>query len=155
VVLSEPLERNTMIFGVTIVADEARIILLSGDKNNYQAISCNTKLTLPRGDESVNAILEFQKNFGMLLQNKSPDLVVVCEGGHDSKRKRIRMEFAVLSMCHVNSINYKTYASSAASKLIKSGYEKETGHNFTSDYEKLGLLKKDMDSFIVAWRYLE
>jgi len=143
-----------MIYGVSIVGDEARIVLVSGDKNNYQAESCKTRLALPKGDESVKAILELKKNFVMLLQNDKPEFVVISEGGHDSKKKRVRMEFAILCACFQNSVRCETYAASAVSKLIKSGFSNTTGLDFKTEYKKIGLLKKDTSSFTVAWRHL-
>jgi len=144
-----------MIYGIGIHINDARIIELDGTKQNFTVNIVTPKLSIPATDSSIESIIDFQKNFEMLIQSAKPSFVVLCEGGEDSKKKRIRMEFSILCACTKNSIKYETYASNATSRYINSGYANQTGTDFEEFYKTLnipGLYKK---AFAVAWRYFE
>lgn len=142
-----------MIYGIEVAGNDIVIISLTGTKDNLKAEVVTPKCRLPENDESISAILDLEKRFCTLIQNTKPDVIVLCEGGHDSKKKRVRMEFAVLCACEKNGITYETYASSAASKLIKSGFDKKEKTTFVDFYKSLSIAKKYQKAVITAWRY--
>lgn len=142
-----------MIYGIEISGNDARIIKIEGTLENYQISIVTPKLSLLSNDDSIEAIIDFQHNFEMLIQNEKPNLVVLCEGGQDSKRKRIRMEFAVLYACNKNSIKYKTYASNATSRFINSGFKKITGKDFSDFFKTLQIPAYYKKAVASAWRY--
>lgn len=142
-----------MIYGIEVAGNDIVIVSLTGTKENLNAEVVTPKCTLPENDESIAAILDLEKNVRVLIQNTKPDVVVLCEGGHDSKKKRVRMEFAVLCACEKNNTKYETYASSASSKLIKSGFEKKEKIVFADFYKTFVIAKKYQKAFITAWRY--
>jgi hypothetical protein len=107
---------GNVIFGVEIAGNDARIISCAGSWVNLQVSILRPKLSIPKEDDSVEAIMDFNKNFEMLLQRDKPEMVVLCEGGSESKKKRIRMEYSVLCACSTNNIKYKTYPSNGAAK---------------------------------------
>lgn len=144
---------DIMIYGIEVSGNDLLVISLNGNKERYLAEVVSPKLSLPKNDESISAILDLKKNFVMLIQNNKPKLIVLCEAGNDSKKKRFRIEFAILCACEKNNIKYETYASSAASKLINSGFEKTEKTPFDDFNGKLGIPQKYKKAFITAWRY--
>lgn len=142
-----------MLFGIEIYGNDARIIKIEGALDNYTIAIVKPKLSLPNNDDSIEAIIDFQNNFEMLIQNEKPDLIVLCEGGQDSRRKRIRMEFAILYACSKNSINYTTNASNATSRYINLGFKKATGQEFNDFFKSLNLPNYYSKAVASAWRH--
>lgn len=142
------------VLSIEIDSNSAVMVFAEGDKNSIKVSKSGRLLSIPKNSESVKDILEFQTNFSMFLQEQDVELVVLCEGGNDSGKKRLRMEYAILSECEKQNRTYKTYASSACSKLIKTTYIKETGRDFYSDLSILGLQKYMDKALIAAWRHL-
>lgn len=142
------------ILSIEIEANSAVMVFVEGDKKSFQLIKSGKFLSIPKNSESIKDILEFQTNFSMFLQEQDIELVVLCEGGNDTGKKRLRMEFAILSECEKQNMVYKTYASSACSKLIKTSYSKETGRDFYADLNSMGLQKYMDKAVVAAWRFM-
>jgi len=142
------------ILSIEIDANSAVMVFVEGNKKSFQVAKSGKFLSIPKNSESITDILEFQTNFSMFLQGEEVDLVVLCEGGNDSGKKRLRMEFAILSECEKQSKAYQTYVSSACAKLIKTTYNKETGGDFYTDLNSLGLQKYMDKALVAAWRFI-
>jgi hypothetical protein len=142
------------ILSIEIDANSAVMVFVEGNKTSLQVVKSGKFLSIPKNSESIKDILEFQTNFSMFLQEEDVELVVLCEGGNDSGKKRLRMEFAILSECEKQSKAYNTYASSACTKLIKTSYAKETGRDFYADLNSFGLQKYMDKALVAAWRFI-
>lgn len=118
------------VLSIEIMSNAAGMLLIDGDKNTYSVTNLGKPLSIPKEDTTIKSIIEFQTNFSMHLQNQNIDRVVLCEGGNDSKKMRVRMEFAILSECEKQSVEYMTYPTSACTKLINTNYKKDTGRDF-------------------------
>ena len=143
------------ILSIEIISNSAGMVFLEGDKEGYTVDRFGKLLSIPKDSNEINDILEFQTNFSMFLQNENIDLITLCEGGSDSKKRRVRMEFAVLSECEKQNIPYQTYASGACTRLINSKYEKETGNVFADDLASFGVPKYLKKTLIAGWRFLK
>ena len=143
------------ILSIEIMSNSAGMLLIEGNKNTYSVINLGKVLTIPKEDTSIKGILEFQKNFSSQLRSQNIDSLVLCEGGKDSKKMRVRMEFAILSECEKQSIEYTTYLTGSCTRLINSTYKKETDKEF-SDALSLFKLPKYMGKVLAAgWRFLK
>ena len=109
------------------MSNSAGMLLIEGDKNTFSVKNLGKPLSIPKADPSIKSLIEFQTNFATYLQNEKVDNVVLCEGGNDSKKMRVRMEFAVLSECEKQNIAYLTYPTGSCTRLINSSYKKDTG----------------------------
>jgi hypothetical protein len=143
------------ILAIEIIDSSAGMLIIDGSKETYKVNNLGKLLNVPKSSDEVKDIIEFQTNFSLNLQNIDVDLIVLCEGGNDSSKKRIRMEFSVLSECEKLNIPYQTYASSASTKLIKTGFERATGVNILAELEKFNLPKYMGKAFVAGWRYLK
>lgn len=143
------------ILAIEIIGNSAAMLILYGNKTTFNVTNLGKLLSIPKDSNSIKDVLEFQTNFSMNLQNQNIDLVVLCEGGGDSKKKRVRMEFAVLSECEKQNIPYETYASSACSKLINGKYEKDTGTKFSNELTTYNLPKYMSRTFVAGWRFIK
>jgi len=130
-------------------------LIIDGDQSTYSVTNLGKLLSIPKADSSIKDIIEFQTNFSIHLQNQNIDRVVLCEGGNDSKKMRVRMEFAVLSEFEKQSIDYKTYPTGSCTRLINSTYKKETGREFSDDLVKNSLPKYMGKALVAGWRFLE
>lgn len=143
------------ILAIEIIDSSAGMLIIEGNKEKFTINNLGKFLNVPKTSEEIKDIIEFQTNFSLNLQTQRVDLIVLCEGGSDSGKKRIRMEFSVLSECEKQNIPYQTYASSACTKLIKSGYEKSTGTKLIEVIEKLDIPKYMNKAFVAGWRFLK
>lgn len=143
------------VLSIEIISNSAGMLLMEGDKNTYSVINLGKSLSIPKDDTSIKSILEFQTNFSMHLQNQKIDRVVLCEGGNDSKKMRVRMEFAVLSECEKQCIDYKTYPTGSCTRLINSNYEKDTGREFLNDLNGYNIPKYMSKVLVAGWRFLK
>ncbi len=142
-------------YGIEVSGNDIRIIEVKGTLENVNISIVEPKLSVPKDDDSIESIIDFQNNFEMLVQNEKPKFIVLCEGGKDSKRKRIRIEFAILCVCSNNSIKYTTYASNATTRFINSGFKKITNKDFNKFYKILGIPAYYKKCVASALRYLE
>ncbi len=83
------------ILSIEIEVNSAIMVFIEGNKNSFQVYKSGKFLSIPKDSDEIEHILEFQTNFSMFIQDEPVDLVVLCEGGSDSKRRRIRMEFLI------------------------------------------------------------
>lgn len=143
------------VLAIEIMGNSAGMLLINGDKNTYSVNNLGKALAVPKADTSIKDLLEFQNNFSVFLQNQTIDRVVLCEGGNDSKKMRVRMEFAVLSECEKQGINYLTYPTGSCTRLINSNYKKDTGREFLADLKTFNLPKYMSKAFVAGWRFLE
>ncbi len=85
------------VLAIEIISNSSAMLIIEGNKTTFNITNLGKLLSIPKDSNSIKDVLEFQTNFSMELQNQKVDLVVICEGGGDSKKKRVRMEFAILS----------------------------------------------------------
>lgn len=142
------------VLSIEIMSNAAGMLLIDGDKNTYSVTNLGKPLSIPKEDTTIKSIIEFQTNFSMHLQNQNIDRVVLCEGGNDSKKMRVRMEFAILSECEKQSVEYMTYPTSACTKLINTNYKKDTGRDFLTDLNSFNLPKYMSKALVAGWRFL-
>lgn len=136
------------------MSNSAGMLLIEGGKDTFSVTNLGKPLSIPKEDSSVPNILEFQANFSKHLQDQAVDRVVLCEGGNDSKKMRVRMEFAILSECEKQSISYETYPTGSCTRLINSSYKKDTGREFSDDLTKFKLPKYMSKVLVAGWRFL-
>lgn len=141
------------VLSIEIDANSAIMVFVEGDKNSFKVTKPGKFLSIPKNSDSIKDILEFQTNFSMLLQEVGVDLIVLCEGGIKSGKKRLRMEFAILSECEKQSKTYKTYPTSACTKSIKT-YKTKTDRDFYADLNSWKLQKSMDNVFIAAWKFI-
>ncbi len=142
-------------YGIEISGNDARILSCTGDWKHLQVSIVSPKLSIPVGDDSVESIMDFSKNVEMLLQKDKPQMVILCEGGSASKKKRIRMEYSVLCACKTNNIKYETCPSSTAARIINTGYKKVTNVTFSEDFAKFQIPSYYQKLMASIWRYLK
>lgn len=143
------------ILSLEIMGNSAGMLIIDGDKKAYSVTNFGKALEIPKDDNSVGNVIKFQSEFSSQLQKLNPDRVVVCEGGKDSKKLRVRMEFAVLTECEKQNLDYKTYPTGSCTRLINSNYEKETGREFSEDLNKHNLPKYMGKTLVAGWRFLD
>ena len=143
------------VLSIEIISNSAGMLIIDGDQGTYSVTNLGKPLSIPKADNTIKDIIEFQANFYKHLQNQDIDRVVLCEGGSDSKKMRVRMEFAVLSECEKQSMEYKTYPTGSCTRLINSTYKKETGREFSDDLVKNSWPKDMGKALIAGWRFLE
>ena len=143
-----------IVLSIEIMSHSAGMLLLSGNKNSYTVTNLGKALSIPKTDTSIKSIMEFQSQFASFLQTQNIDRIVLCEGGNDSKRLRVRMEFTVLCECEKQSIDYHTYPTGSCTRLINSSYKKDTGREFADDLSQFKLPKYMSRSLVAGWRFL-
>ena len=143
------------VLSIEVMSNSAGMLIIEGNQNTYSVTNLGKPLSIPKQDTTIKNIIEFQTNFSMHLQNQNIDRVVLCEGGNDSKKMRVRMEFAILSECEKQSIDYKTYPTGSCTRLINSTYKKDTGREFSEDLVKNNLPKYMGKALVAGWRFLE
>lgn len=149
-------KRNEMkVLSIEIMGNAAGMLLLEGDKNSYTVNNLGKLFPIPKADISIAIILEFQIHFSKHLQNQVIDRVVLCEGGNDSKKTRVRMEFAVLSECEKQGVDYQTYPTGSCTRLINSNYKKDTGRDFLTDLKAFNLPKYMSKALVAGWRFID
>jgi len=143
------------ILAIEIIGNSAGMLSINGDKSNFDVVNLGKSLSVPTESDSIKDVLEFQTNFSMYLQNQKTDMVVMCEGGNESGKKRVRMEFAILSECEKQCIKYETYPTSSCTNLINNKYEKDTGRKFSDDLGKFKLPKYMSKTLVAGWRFIK
>ena len=144
-----------MVIAFEISGNKALVLEINGKPLVFEIIRPSIKFEIPEIDDSIPCLIDFQKNIEMYFQNKKPDLIVLCEGGTDSKKRRIRMEYSILIACHHSSIEYKTYPTNSASKYINTGFMKEFNINFEQYFSSFKLPKSYQRLLASAIRYLK
>ncbi len=143
------------ILSIEVMSNSVGMLLIEGDQKIYGVTNLGKPLSIPKEDASIKNIIAFQADFAVHLQNQHIDRVVLCEGGNDSKKMRVRMEFAILSECEKQSIEYKTYPTGSCTRLINSTYKKDTGREFSDELTSFKLPKYMGKTLAAAWRFLE
>lgn len=138
-----------------IMSNTLGILLLEGDKNSYTVTNLGKPLNISKEDTSIKNHIEFQNEFFEYLQNQNVDKVVLCEGGKDSKKMRVRMEYSILSECEKLGIGYITYPTGSCTRLINTTFKKETGGEFTDELTKFKLPKYMSKILAAGWRFME
>lgn len=123
------------------MSNSAGMLLIEGRQNTFSVTNLGKLLAIPKEDTSIKNMVEFQTNFSNYLQSQTVDRVVLCEGGNDSKKMRVRMEFSVLSECEKQSIEFITYPTGSCTRLINFSYKKETNRVFLDDLKAFKLPK--------------
>jgi len=74
------------VLSIEIMSNSAGMLIIDGDQSTYSVTNLGKLLSIPKEDNSIKDIIEFQTNFSKHLQNQNIDRVVLCEGGNDSKK---------------------------------------------------------------------
>lgn len=143
------------ILAVEVMSNAVGMLLIDGGQQSYEVESLGKPLSIPKEDTSIKNIIDFQAVLASYLQNQNVDRVVLCEGGNDSKKMRVRMEFAILSECEKLGLDYKTYPTGSCTRLINSTYTKETGKAFSEELARFKLPKYMGKALAAGWRFLE
>lgn len=146
--------KNMRILSIEIMSNSAGMLLIEGDKRTFSVTNLGKPLSVSKTDPSIKNVLEFQSNFATYLEKNKVDSLVLCEGGNDSKKMRVRMEFAVLSECEKQAIDYHTYPTGSCTRLINSTYKKDTGREFSDDLSRYKLPKYMSKALVAGWRFL-
>jgi hypothetical protein len=143
------------VLSIEVMSNAVGMLLIDGGQQSYEVESLGKSLSIPKEDTSIKNIIDFQAVFASYLQNQNVDRVVLCEGGNDSKKMRVRMEFAILSECEKLGLDYKTYPTGSCTRLINSTYTKETGKAFSEELARFKLPKYMGKALAAGWRFLE
>ena len=143
------------VLSIEVMSNAVGMLLIDGGQQSYEVESLGKPLSIPKEDTSIKNIIDFQAVFASYLQNQNVDRVVLCEGGNDSKKMRVRMEFAILSECEKLGLDYKTYPTGSCTRLINSTYTKETGKAFSEELARFELPKYMGKALAAGWRFLE
>ena len=143
------------VLSIEVMSNAVGMLLIDGGQQSYEVESLGKPLSIPKEDTSIKNIIDFQAVFASYLQNQNVDRVVLCEGGNDSKKMRVRMEFAILSECEKLGLDYKTYPTGSCTRLINSTYTKETGKAFSEELACFKLPKYMGKALAAGWRFLE
>lgn len=142
------------ILAIEIMSTTAGMLLIDGNKDVFVVVNEGKAVALAKDDTSIKSLLEFQTNFALYLKDQHVDKVVLAEGGKDSKKMRVQMEFAVLSECEKQGLDYITYPTGTCTRLINSTYKKDTGREFSDDLKKFKLPKYMSKALVAGWRFL-
>ncbi len=142
------------ILSIEIMSNSAGMLLIHGNKNSYSVINLGKNLSIPK-EATIAGFLAFETEFSAFLKTQTIDAVTLCEGGNDSKKMRVRLEFLVLSECEKQGITYKTYPTGSCTRLINSTYNKDTGREFSEDLKSFKLPKYMGKTLVAGWRFLE
>lgn len=143
------------VLSIEVMSNAVGMLLIDGSQQSYSVESLGKPFSLPKEDTSIKNTIEFQAKIAEYLLHQNIDRVVLCEGGNDSKKLRVRMEFAVLSECEKLNLDYKTYPTGSCTRLINSSYTKETGKVFSDELARFKLPKYMGKSLAAGWRFLE
>lgn len=143
------------ILAIEVMSNATGMLLIKGNQNNYSIVNLKKPLAIPKEDVTIKSLLAFQTDFSNYLKDQNIDSVVLCEGGNDSKKMRVRMEFAILSECEKQAIAYNTYPTGSCTRIINTTYKKETDREFKDDLTKHNLPKYMGKTLAAGWRFLE
>jgi hypothetical protein len=143
------------ILSIEVMSNAIGMLLIEGNQQSYSVENFGKPLSIPKEDMSIKNIIAFQASFASYLQSKTIDKVVLCEGGNDSKKMRVRMEFAILVECEKLGIDYVTYPTGSCTRLINSTYQKDTGREFSDELAMFKLPKYMGKCLAAGWRFLE
>ena len=143
------------VLAIEIMSNTAGMLLIEGNQNTFSVVNLKKPVAIPKEDITIKSLLTFQTDFAAYLKNQNIDSVVLCEGGNDSKKMRVRMEFAILSECEKQAIAYKTYPTGSCTRIINTTYKKETDREFKDDLTKYNLPKYMGKILAAGWRFLE
>lgn len=143
------------ILAIEVMSNAAGMLLIEGNQQNYAVENLGKPLSISKDDTSIKQLVDFQAEFAGYLKNQAIDQLVLCEGGNDSKKMRVRMEFAILSECEKIGIAYHTYPTGSCTRLINSTYKKDTGREFSDELATFKLPKYMGKCLAAGWRFLE
>lgn len=143
------------ILSIEVMSNAVGMLLIDGNQQSYTLENLGKPLSVPKEDMSIKNIIAFQASFTNYLQKQNVERVVLCEGGNDSKKLRVRMEFAILSECEKLGVDYQTYPTGSCTRLINSSYTKETGKEFSEELARFKLPKYMGKALAAGWRFLE
>lgn len=128
-----------MIFAIEVTGKKALLLHIDGAPLSLSIQRPKEKFEIPDQDDSIQRYIDLQKNFELYLQNHKPEFVVLCEGGAESQKSRIRMEFSILISCANTGTQVKSYPTNSASKYINTGFSKDFGSGFEEYFTVTGL----------------
>ncbi len=143
------------VLAIEVMSNAIGMLLIEGNQKTYSVTNLGKPLSIPKDDTSIKNIVAFQADFATHLQNQTIDSVVLCEGGNDSKKMRVRMEYVILSECEKQAVDYMTYPTGSCTRLINSTYKKDTGREFSDELTTFKLPKYMGKSLAAGWRFLE
>jgi hypothetical protein len=139
---------------IEIMSNKVGMLLMEGNQTSYTVINQGKPLSISKDDTTITDHIAFQNKFSEYLQNQNVDKVVLCEGGKDSKKMRVRMEYSILAECEKNLIEYVTYPTGSCTRLINTTYKKETGNEFSEELTKFKLPKYMSKVLAAGWRFI-
>ena len=142
------------ILSIEIMSNAAGILLIEGNKNAYSVTNLKKPIAVPKDDISIKNLLQFESDFSSFLKSQNVESVVLCEGGNDSKKMRVRMEYAILRECEIQNIKFQTYPTGSCTRIINSTYSKETNKVFSDDLKTFNLPKYMGKTLAAGWRFL-
>lgn len=143
------------ILSIEVMSNAVGMLLIDGNQQSYAVENLGKPLSVPKEDISIRNIIDLQASFASHLQKQDIDRAVLCEGGNDSKKLRVRMEFAILVECEKLGIDYITYPTGSCTRLINSTYQKDTGREFSDELATFKLPKYMGKCLAAGWRFLE
>lgn len=142
------------VLSVEIMSNSTGMLLIEGDKNNMIVTNLGKLFSVSKTDPTIKEMLTFQEEISTYLVTQNIDKVVLCEGGKDSKKMRVRMEYVVLSELEKVGIPYETYPTGSCTRLINSTYKKETEREFLDDLKSFKLPKYMSKVLVAGWRFI-
>jgi len=143
------------LLSIEIMGNTAGMLLLNGTKDTYTVTNLGKQFPITKEDTSIKDFLSFESDFSNFLKEQHIDCVTLCEGGKDSKKMRVRMEFLVLSECYKQGVEYKTYPTGSCTRLINTTYKKETQRDFAEDLKSFKLPKYMSKALVCGWRFMK
>ena len=143
------------ILAIEVMSNAIGILLIDGNQQSYAVENLGKPLSIPKEDTSIRNLVDFQAEFANYIKHQTIDRLVLCEGGNDSKKMRVRMEFAILAECEKLGLDYMTYPTGSCTRLINSTYKKDTGREFSDELAMFKLPKYMGKCLAAGWRFLE
>lgn len=135
-----------------IEASKSNIVIActTGTQNAFSVIDYKK---IPIAGDDVLNMLDLKKTFDMLVKEQRVSKISLIEGGLESSKARVIIEYCIKEVASNNGIAVNTFAASHIKGLKEKSFLKATGKVFSDDYKSRGLHKYLENAFIVAWRF--
>ncbi|MDB4297333.1 hypothetical protein N9901_01115 [Flavobacteriaceae bacterium] len=142
------------ILSIEVMSNCLGMLIVEDNNIPYSVTNIGKLFSTPK-EATIQDLIDFQKVFSEFLSSQDVDKVVVCEGGKDSKKMRVRMEYIVLAECNKQNIEAITYPTGSCTRLINTTYKKETERDFLDDLKLFKLPKYMGKVLVAAWKFLK
>jgi hypothetical protein len=139
-----------MHIGLEVRSKELIILFIDGTS---QIIKPKKVMKLKINQDSIKDLIDFRKNFQMLLDEEKITTVSMVKGGDDSSNIRRRIEYVIEEVCFILKISHKTFASSAMNNLKEKTFKKDMAQDLKSYLKPYNIPAYSENAFLVAWRY--